>query len=119
MSVVFGFFLLRDALEETLSAAAKEVEPRAAAQWILWAGNTVFKTESEQVDESGHWAQGLAKESQLWRGGVGFGRARWKFWRARFEELEMEEKGEGKGKGKAYLKEAARKMREIEEGVGG
>ena len=117
VSVVFGFFLLRDALEETLSGAAKEVEPRAAAQWILQAGSAVFKAENEQVDEGGHWARGLAKESQLWRGGVGFGRARWEFWRARFEELEME--GEGEGEGKGDLKEAARKMREIEEGVGG
>ena len=113
VEVVFGFFILRDGLEENLAADAINVEPVAAAQWILFAGKMVLEAQNGQIDN--HWERGLAKGSGLWDGEVGFNRARWDFWRGRFEEL-SESVGMVEG-GKAIVKQAARKMREIGGGV--
>lgn len=117
VEIIFGFFALRDALEEPPLSTDDTLNTNAlaAAQWIFHAGQQIYSTDNSQIDK--HWERGLAKESALWRGEVGFSRARWEFWRGRFEELG---EGEGNGmtdeEGKAVVKEAARRMREIEEG---
>lgn len=112
VDIVFGFFILRDGLEETLSADAIKVEPSAAAQWILLAGKQIFKADNAMMEH--HWERGLAKESELWKGAVGFSRTRWNVWRRRFGELS--ERDDITNEVKNILDQAARKMQEIEKG---
>lgn len=110
VDIVFGFFILRDGLEETLSADAMNVDPSAAAQWILLAGRQVFKGDNAMMEH--HWERGLTKESELWKGAVGFSRTRWNFWRRKFGELS--ERDDITNEVKNIVGQAARKMQEIE-----
>lgn len=111
MEVIFGFSMLRDIFEEVLDAKELSIESSTATQWIFFAGEKIYKIDNTQIDE--HWVHGLARESELWTGALGFNRARWEFWRSIFEELSKEDAVTSKAN--ALTREAVKRMEGISE----
>ena len=114
ISIIFGFFVIRNLLEEHIAADTYEakVDLYGAVQWILFAGRKLFLTRNAQIDEA--WRRGLEKETKLWRGDSGLSWERWSFWKQRILSLRQQEmQDEGV---QEVLVEAWTKMCDIDRG---
>lgn len=111
--------LLRDAFE---SEAPEEVWERdcnvmAAAQWILWHGQTLFKLvifdhSEEDANDKGNWWFGKAFVGPVIEPRSIY---RWRFWKAGFEAVEKA--SDASDECKNIAKRAARVMASLEENM--
>jgi hypothetical protein len=99
---ISGFFDLRDALETKPETRTRNLPTNAivtakqlletdtvtAAQWVIYAGFKFLDVHNDFFGEA--WTKGLSKKTDLWDGGLGFSRGRWKAWAERFDEHQTE-----------------------------
>ncbi|OJJ97761.1 hypothetical protein ASPACDRAFT_62727 [Aspergillus aculeatus ATCC 16872] len=115
----FALVTLRRALETPWERMSPE-DPLAAwvpaaAVWVEVLGAEIYGWEEEYAAGPGVGARG--RGGPLWKGKHGFCRERWGLWRERFGEVAGME-GEDEGV-RSVAREAERRMKGIEAGVGG
>jgi hypothetical protein len=101
-----GLAALHDALEQKIAPKSfvLDTQVQCAAMWIKHAGKALYRSEEtfgEAVDKN-----------SLWRGGSGFSKARWAFWKERFGWVQTRQLSE---EGKEIAKAAVEEMERIEQ----
>ncbi len=79
---IFAIWELREGLgEPTVAISIMNCNVIVATEWILQAGEHLFKRQYEVVTED---EVQVAKQGTLYQGKIGLPRERWDFWRERF-----------------------------------
>ena len=110
---VFGLWVMRDAFEESSTPESLDADASAAAQWILHAGQALFRFVQvpRLISPDGFFE--VADHGLLYEGEKGNSLQRWQFWRAGFETLA--ESPASNDEARSLARRAARLMGALEE----
>ncbi|KAI1862482.1 hypothetical protein JX265_009196 [Neoarthrinium moseri] len=107
-----GLWSLRDALEEPYSKKYSDSEISAAAQWILHAGQWLFRWIQVPQEVTSQDEQSTEPGSLWTDGGSGYSLERWRFWRQGFQSAS--EREEAKQETKMLSSKAVKLMDVLE-----
>lgn len=112
---VYAIHTMRAALEDERHADELWINVPAAAVWVLYAGNFLFRSQREWVfvpEEGNLEGRSVAYGGPLWQGKTGSCIERWEFWKERFGVIvETENVDEDT---RSWADSARRKMEEIQ-----
>lgn len=94
---LFGLWVMRDAFEESTTTQSADADAAAAAQWILQAGQALFRF----VQVPGLISPGdfeVTDHGLLYEGEKGNSLQRWQFWKAGFVRLATSEDSDGEAR---------------------